>query len=162
VNPLFLPTLLGELFSSPNYIPYYILLDLPPTFIMIGASFWSKSLLGKGSSDHSPPGVVGRQLTPVLNSFSRRACVHPIYTIVSVAILASTTYLGLLESSLFDRRISVNNAIGRVDFNTLLVGSKRLYTGKDTNWKWSVEETRIHSAADDVRCPPELSVFLDC
>jgi hydroxymethylglutaryl-CoA reductase (NADPH) len=127
---------------------------------MIGASFWSKSLLGKGSSDHSPPGVVGRQLTPVLNSFSRRACVHPIYTIVSVAILASTTYLGLLESSLFDRRISVNNAIGRIDFNTLLVGSKRLYTGKDTNWKWSVEETRIHNTADDVRCTQKLFVFL--
>jgi hydroxymethylglutaryl-CoA reductase (NADPH) len=67
-----------------------------------------------------------------------------------VAILASTTYLGLLESSLFDRRVSVNNAIGRVDFNTLLMGSKRLYTSEETNWKWTVDEARMHTSADDV------------
>jgi hydroxymethylglutaryl-CoA reductase (NADPH) len=107
-----------------------------------------------GDSDqdqHHPPGIFDRSLTPILLSFSKRACVHPIYTIISVAILASTTYLGLFESSLFDRRITANNAIGRIDLNYLLAGSKQLYAGPETQWKWITPDS-IKDNSHDVSC----------
>jgi hydroxymethylglutaryl-CoA reductase (NADPH) len=90
---------------------------------------------------------VGRHVNPVLFALSRRACIHPIYTIVSVAILASTTYLGLLESSLFDRG---GSPIGRVDFNSLLAGNKRLFAGPESQWKWSVDDSWSEAAVDNV------------
>jgi hydroxymethylglutaryl-CoA reductase (NADPH) len=105
---------------------------------------------GEPSDSHHVPGLFNRSLTPVLLSLAKRACVHPVYTIVSVGILASTTYLGLFESSLFDRRISANNAIGRIDINYLLAGSKNLYTAPDTNWKWSTEDSWNDTPIDDV------------
>jgi hydroxymethylglutaryl-CoA reductase (NADPH) len=92
-------------------------------------------------------GFVGRHINPVLFALSRRACIHPIYTIVSVAILASTTYLGLLESSLFDR---AGGPIGRVDFNSLLAGNKRLFAGPESQWKWSADETWPEAPVDNV------------
>jgi hydroxymethylglutaryl-CoA reductase (NADPH) len=117
---------------------------------MLGASIFRSNSQPRDAAQHHVPGPVGRHLNPVLLSFSRRACVHPIYTIVSVAILASTTYLGLLESSLFDRRISVNNAVGRVDLNNLLSGSRNLYAGPETSWKWSAEQAQLSRPVDDV------------
>lgn len=86
----------------------------------------------------------------MLLSLSRRACIHPIYTLVFVAILASTTYLGLLESSLFDRQTTVSHAVGRVDFNTLLQGSKNLFVGEETGWKWVSEDNGRERAIDEV------------
>jgi hydroxymethylglutaryl-CoA reductase (NADPH) len=76
--------------------------------------------------------------------------VHPIYTIVCVAVLASTTYLGLLESSLFERHTSVLNAGGNVDFDSLIVGSKTLYTNADSGWSWSLAENGSDKQIDDV------------
>jgi len=70
---------------------------------------------------------------------STRACSHPIHTIVFVALIASTTYIGLLEGSLFERSIGVNT-VGKVDFGYLQNGSKKLRTGQETSWKWQVED----------------------
>jgi hydroxymethylglutaryl-CoA reductase (NADPH) len=108
----------------------------------------------RGSSDtgaSAKPKWLNRRVTPVLLTLSRRACVHPIYTLVFVAILASTTYLGLLESSLFDRQASIGHTVGRVDFNTLLNGSKRLFVGRETGWRWVPEENDKQRGADEVR-----------
>ncbi|KAF2404595.1 putative 3-hydroxy-3-methylglutaryl-coenzyme A reductase [Trichodelitschia bisporula] len=80
-----------------------------------------------------------RQLNPVLLSLSRRACVHPLWTIFTVAIAASTTYLGLLDTTLFDSPSSTH-ATGQVDTSALLVGSKQLYAGPDNGWKWTAHE----------------------
>jgi len=77
-----------------------------------------------------------RQIVPYLQALSSRACTHPIHTIVFIALLASTTYIGLLETSLFEPPISIDTTAGHVDFTALLVGSKLLYLGADTNWKW--------------------------
>jgi hydroxymethylglutaryl-CoA reductase (NADPH) len=98
-------------------------------------------------SRNNGTGFVGRYVNPVLFALSRRACIHPIYTIVSVAILASTTYLGLLESSLFERG---GTSIGRVDFNSLLAGSKTLFAGAESQWKWSVNDSWQESAVGNV------------
>ncbi|QDS70289.1 hypothetical protein FKW77_007983 [Venturia effusa] len=108
---------------------------------MLGSSFLPARLRSSDSEikNHKPTWL-SQRINPVLLSLSGRACAHPIYTIVSVAILASTTYLGLLESSLFDRQTSLAGTGGKVDFDSLLVGSKRLYVGADSNWNWQIQE----------------------
>lgn len=41
-------------------------------------------------------------ITPPLLGISKRACSHPIHTIVFIGLLASTTYVSILENSLFE------------------------------------------------------------
>src|SRR3954466_1329413 len=88
-----------------------------------------------GASDKAVrPGWYDRHLAPVLLSVAKKACTHPIHTIVTIAFLASYSYLGVLDKGLLGR--DANNATGKLDFNTLLAGSKRLHVGKETAWKW--------------------------
>ncbi|BCS24138.1 HMG-CoA reductase [Aspergillus puulaauensis] len=87
------------------------------------------------------PSWLKRQVTGRLQSISRRACIHPIHTIVVIALLASTTYVGLLEGSLFDSFRNPKHASGQVDVDSLLLGSRSLRLGEDTYWKWQVEES---------------------
>jgi hydroxymethylglutaryl-CoA reductase (NADPH) len=116
---------------------------------MLGASFLPARFRRSEAAGHTgKPSWFSRQINPLLLSLSSRACVHPIYTIVSVAVLASTTYLGLLESSLFDRQAL--GGIGRADFDSLLVGSKRLYTSQEVGWRWLVEDNEHDKVVDDV------------
>jgi hydroxymethylglutaryl-CoA reductase (NADPH) len=118
---------------------------------MLGASFLPARLRSSDGAGHTgQPNWLSRQVNPLLLSLSSRACVHPIYTIVSVAVLASTTYLGLLESSLFDRQTAIGSAVGRADFDSLLVGSKRLYTSPEVGWRWLVEDNGHDKVVDDV------------
>jgi hydroxymethylglutaryl-CoA reductase (NADPH) len=127
---------------------------------IISSTLLPRSWSSKEPSQRTPPGPVGRNVGNFFVGLSKRACLHPIYTIVSVAILASTTYLGLLENSLFDRRISANNAVGRIDLNNILTGSKKLYSGPDTQWKWSTDETRNFGDTEDVSTPITLQSAL--
>ena len=85
------------------------------------------------------PGWLKRQVTSGLQAISRRACLHPIHTIVVIALLASTTYVGLLEGSLFDTFRSPRDVAGQVDVDTLLLGSRSLRLGENTAWKWQAE-----------------------
>jgi HPIH motif-containing protein len=121
--------------------------------IMLAAWLFPWARRGNNSSKPHSPGILDRSLTPVLLSLSKRACIHPVYTIVIVAVLASTTYLGLIESTLFERRITANNAIGRVDVNYLLAGSKKLYTGPETSWKWNPDQNWAAVSPVDVCLP---------
>ncbi|KAL4783160.1 hydroxymethylglutaryl-coenzyme A reductase-domain-containing protein [Aspergillus varians] len=87
------------------------------------------------------PSWLKRQVTASLQSISRRACIHPIHTIVVIALLASTTYVGLLEGSLFDSLRNPKNAAGQVDVDSVLLGSRSLRLGESTSWKWQVEDS---------------------
>ena len=86
------------------------------------------------------PSWLKRQVTGGLQSISRRACAHPIHTIVVVALLASTTYVGLIEGSIFDSIRNPKNVAGQVDVDTLLQGGRILRLGESTSWKWQVED----------------------
>lgn len=86
----------------------------------------------------SKPGRYNKQITPLLKSVSNRACTHPIHTIVLFAIVASTTYISLLETGLFEP--SLANAGDKVDYSALATGSRRLFLGPETSWKWQSEE----------------------
>ncbi|KAE8148325.1 hydroxymethylglutaryl-coenzyme A reductase-domain-containing protein [Aspergillus avenaceus] len=86
------------------------------------------------------PSWFKRQVTGSLQAISRRACAHPIHTIVVVALLASTTYVGLIEGSIFDSIRNPRSVAGQVDVDTLLQGSRNLRLGESTSWKWQVED----------------------
>ena len=107
---------------------------------MLGSSFLPSRFRGAAKTEPAAPPIwLNRKVTPLIQSLSRRACLHPIHTVVIVAFLASTTYIGLLESSLFD---SVKtNAGGKADWSSLIEGSRQLRVGSETGWKWQASDT---------------------
>ncbi|OLN85448.1 3-hydroxy-3-methylglutaryl-coenzyme A reductase [Colletotrichum chlorophyti] len=90
------------------------------------------------------PSWLNKKITPALKFLSKAACSHPIHTVVIVAVLASTSYVGLLRESLFDATISVRTA----DWSSLTEGSRRLQAGPETAWKWQNVESDAAFAAD--------------
>lgn len=93
----------------------------------------------KPGREGARPGWFNQQVTPVLESLSRRACTHPIHTLAVVALLASTTYIGLLEGKVFGQDGPVRTS-SRTDWAGLAQGSKDLCVGEHTGWKWQVDE----------------------
>lgn len=88
------------------------------------------------------PGFYNRQITPYLQTVSHKACTHPVYTLSFFAILASTTYISLLETGFFQP--AAVGGVGKVDFTALTAGSRRLQLGEQTAWKWQIEENGAH------------------
>ncbi len=107
---------------------------------MLGASFLPARLRHEHNrTPPSNPGYLNRQITRILQTVARSAFIHPIHTIVFVALLASTSYVGVLEGSLFDRS-SVTSDVGSTDFSSLAEGARRLRLGQETSWKWHTEQ----------------------
>ncbi|KAK8034883.1 hydroxymethylglutaryl-coenzyme A reductase [Apiospora rasikravindrae] len=79
-----------------------------------------------------PPSKVNKKVTPVLQYFSKIACVHPIYTICAIALIASTTYVGIVKDSLYE----ATSSAGKADWSSLTEGSRNLVAGPETSWKW--------------------------
>ena len=93
----------------------------------------------RGTSSHngaSSPSYLNRQVSAFLQSLSRRSCTHPIHTIVFVALLASTSYIGLLEGSLFKSGSPARDFSHGVDLDSLTDGGRSLKVGQETGWKW--------------------------
>ena len=84
------------------------------------------------------PNWFAHTISPILLSVAKKACTHPIHTIVTIAFLGSYSYIGVLDKGLLDTETAYP---GRVDLQTLLAGSKQLHVGAETNWQWQVEET---------------------
>ncbi|KLU82096.1 3-hydroxy-3-methylglutaryl-coenzyme A reductase [Magnaporthiopsis poae ATCC 64411] len=84
------------------------------------------------ASQAAAPSRLNKKVTPVLQFLASITSAHPIHTVVIVALLASSTYIGLLEESLFDSSWSVR----RADWDSLTEGSRSLRAGPDTAWKW--------------------------
>ncbi|OSS52846.1 hypothetical protein B5807_02440 [Epicoccum nigrum] len=82
------------------------------------------------------PNWFAHAISPVLLSVAKKACTHPIHTIVTIAFLGSYSYIGVLDKGLLDTDTAYP---GRVDLQTLLAGSKQLHVGAETNWQWQVE-----------------------
>lgn len=66
-----------------------------------------------------------------------------------IAILASYSYLGVLEKGLLE--YNTETAAGKVDFSTLLSGSQRLRVGPETTWTWVPEVTSVNTELEPVR-----------
>ncbi|EAW11389.1 HMG-CoA reductase [Aspergillus clavatus NRRL 1] len=106
----------------------------------MATSLITRKFRSADADSDAQPGWLKRQVTGALQSISSHACQHPIHTIVVIALLASTTYVGLLEGSLFDSVRNSRSIAGQVDVDTLLQGSRSLRLGESTSWKWQVED----------------------
>ncbi|PFH61201.1 hypothetical protein XA68_18017 [Ophiocordyceps unilateralis] len=113
---------------------------------MISNSILPSRFRGESRHDEKAmPSPLAKTISPVLQAMARVACHHPIHTAVIVALLASTSYVSLLQDSLFD----VTTGIGKADWSSLVDGSRDLLAGPDTAWRWhSVEHTAAATAAD--------------
>jgi hydroxymethylglutaryl-CoA reductase (NADPH) len=126
-------------------------LESPNTLIdMIAASFLPSRFRGEQPATEAlaAPSWINRQITPVLQAFSTVTSSHPIQTIVIVALLASSTYVGLLQESIFDAGRSVRKA----EWSSLVEGSRRLRAGEDTAWKWQAfdDDVPVPAGADNL------------
>ena len=92
------------------------------------------------------PNWFAHTISPILLSVAKKACTHPIHTIVTIAFLGSYSYIGVLDKGLLD----TETAPGRVDLQTLLAGSKQLHVGAETNWQWQVEEAGASTQAREL------------
>ncbi|KAF1978905.1 3-hydroxy-3-methylglutaryl-coenzyme A reductase [Bimuria novae-zelandiae CBS 107.79] len=101
--------------------------------------FLAKRFQSPRAGKQQRPGWFDRHCTPILLSIAKKACTHPVHTIVTIAFLASYSYLGVLDKGFLEQN---DTTPGLVDFNTLLAGSKRLRVGEETSWKWEIEEHR--------------------
>lgn len=84
--------------------------------------------------------VLYRTVTNGLLAVSRLSLGSPIPTIVVTALLASTSYVGLLQESLFDTGASNLGTHGKVDTSALLKGNRTLELSEATSWKWQILE----------------------
>lgn len=114
------------------------------------------------------PSWLRRQVTATLQDISRRACAHPIHTIVGIALLASTTYVGLLEGSIFDTFRLPGGTSDQLDTSSFLYGSRTLRLGEPTAWRWQSDDG-TSAASGDVSVIftfPDISHFncnsIDC
>ncbi|SPO02420.1 probable 3-hydroxy-3-methylglutaryl-coenzyme A reductase [Cephalotrichum gorgonifer] len=89
------------------------------------------------SAPNATPSWLNKKVTPLLRLLSRLACMHPIHTVVIVALLASTTYVGLFQERLLDLSWNVDKA----DWSSLVDGSRSLRAGPETAWKWQAVES---------------------
>ncbi|KAK6613146.1 hydroxymethylglutaryl-coenzyme A reductase [Botrytis cinerea] len=107
---------------------------------MIGNTLLPSRFRGASSTaeTNASPLWLNKKATPLLQLLSRRACLHPIHTIVIVAVLASTTYMGLLESSLFDS-VKASGA-DKATWSSLVAGNRQLQIGSETAWKWQASD----------------------
>ncbi|KAF4446098.1 hydroxy methyl glutaryl reductase [Fusarium albosuccineum] len=101
------------------------------------------------AAEKTTPSWVSKRLTPLVQFLSRLACSHPIHTVVVVAVLASTSYVGLLQESFFNADIE-STTLGKADWSSLVEGSRVLRAGPDTAWKWKgVEQDVVNAAGAD-------------
>ncbi|KAL3422175.1 3-hydroxy-3-methylglutaryl-coenzyme A reductase [Phlyctema vagabunda] len=115
---------------------------------MIGSSYLPSRFRGAQTTEKTAAGPVwlNKFVTPFIQTLSRRACLHPIHTVVIVAVLASTTYMTLLEDSLFE---SVKASTpGKADWTSLTDGSRQLRIGSETGYKWQTVDAESTVPAD--------------
>ncbi len=75
---------------------------------------------------------------------------HPIHTIVVIALLASTSYVGLLQQSLFNNAGQTSHLQGHVDVVPLLAGGRTLELSSRTSWRWQSDDTFLAAQNDKV------------
>lgn len=122
---------------------------------MLGASFLPARLrTDHGNTENTKPGYLGRCITPLLQTVSRKAFTHPIHTIVFVALLASTSYIGILEGSLLDRTSLSGHASDGTNLAALAQSGRRLKLGECTGWRWNADNEDISA--------PQLVIYPIC
>ena len=113
---------------------------------MRGSNLLPKQLRSLGGNE----GWLGQHVTTCLLSVASLACQHPIHTLVVIALLASTSYVGLLQESLFDT--TAQSYTGQVDVQSLLDGGRTLELSGYTHWQWQVKNGHSTDGGKVSRC----------
>ena len=109
---------------------------------MRGSALLPRQLRALGATrEDGRPSWLNSKITSYLLSASYQAYIHPIHTIVVITLLASTSYVGLLQQSLFETRLQTTNGQGRVDVESLLEGGRTLELSSQTSWKWHLDSS---------------------
>lgn len=103
---------------------------------MRGSHLLPKQLRQIGQDDSR----IYRIVTSNLLAISKLSLSSPISTLVIIALLASTSYVGLLQESLFDTGAQAPSEHGKIDTESLLRGSRTLELSANSAWKWRVLE----------------------
>lgn len=112
---------------------------------MIASSLLPSRFRGEQpASKAQPPSWLNTKISPLLQVVSKITSSHPIHTVVVVALLASSSYLGLLEESLFD----ATRAVRKADWSSLAEGSRSLHAGPESSWKWQTWDSDTQFAKD--------------
>ncbi|KAI8628866.1 3-hydroxy-3-methylglutaryl-coenzyme A reductase [Xylariaceae sp. FL1651] len=112
--------------------------------MIAASSFLPSRFRGEQPNDvHAPPSKANKKVTPILQFFSKIACSHPVHTIVCIALLASTTYVGVMRESLLDVSRNERNS----EWSSLVEGSRSLKTGPDA-WRWQTFDSKAKVPAD--------------
>ncbi|KAG8533725.1 uncharacterized protein KY384_001466 [Bacidia gigantensis] len=130
---------------------------------MLGASFLPARLRHehKQNGPATNPTYINRHITTLLQWVSRGAFTHPVHTIVSVALVASTCYIGLLEGRLLDHT-SLGNNVGSTDLAALAQNGRLLRLGEETSWKWQMHNNGLgYSHSDEQNILLMTLVFPD-
>jgi len=113
--------------------------------MIAASSFLPSRFRGERQTDvHAPPSKMNKRLTPILQFFAKLSCSHPVHTIVVMALLASTAYVGVMRESLLDVTRNVRNT----EWASLVEGSRVLKTGPETSWKWQAFESDAKAPKD--------------
>lgn len=121
---------------------------------MRGSSLLPRQLRSLGGND----GWLSRKTTSLLLSTSSLACQHPIHTLVVIALFASTSYVGLLQESLFDTANLTRH--GRVDVASLLDGGRTVELSSKTAWKWQVADGHSFDGPEEKSQHLALTTFI--
>ncbi|EED20464.1 HMG-CoA reductase [Talaromyces stipitatus ATCC 10500] len=119
------------------------------------ASLIPRQFRANPQEEASEPSWLKNRVTSALQAVARRACAHPIHTIGVIALLASTTYVGLLEGSIFDAK----GGSGPLDPASLLHGSRNLRLGEQTAWRWQLED-KVASDPSEIAQHLALATFV--
>lgn len=112
---------------------------------MIASSLLPSRFRGaQPASKAEPPSWLNTKVSPFLQVVSKLTSSHPVHTVVVVALLASSSYLGLLEESLFDATKTVRKA----DWESFAEGSRSLRAGPDSTWKWQTWDSDAEISQD--------------
>lgn len=112
---------------------------------MIASSLLPSRFRGEQpASKAEPPSWLNTKISPFLQVISKLTASHPIHTVVVVALLASSSYLGLLEESLFD----VTQSVRKADWSSLAEGSRSLHASPETSWKWQTWDSDAEISSD--------------
>lgn len=117
--------------AAPSHVPR------PTSHLHTMFGFLTSRWQSAAPQAKTTPTWFAHSVSPILLSVAKKACTHPIHTIVTIAFLGSYSYLGVLDKGLLD----TDDALaGRVDLQTLLAGSKQLRVGEETKWQWQLDE----------------------
>jgi hydroxymethylglutaryl-CoA reductase (NADPH) len=133
----------------------------------LGQSLWAQARQAVGASDHKDQRYKkseanGRLYTPIVSVLvllTSSVCAHPLRVFFLVVAIASTSYVGLLEGSIFDSTGSFGRTIAQSEWSTLLASSTRLNANAKTDWNWQTTIRPVGKAAGIGEEPVQSTLF---